>query len=55
MGRFFSLKRRYNVILSVVKVENGAYARLWDTSPQREALIWKDSIDGYKHTGSAAG
>ena len=33
----------------------GLYPRPWDTPPQRGALIWKGSIDGYFDTGNAAG
>ena len=48
-------KRRFLAIFLVVHPQQALYVRPWDTSPQREALIWKGSIDGYYTTGNAAG
>ena len=42
-------------IFPVVQSQHPFYFGPWDTSPQREAFICKDSIDGYSATGYAAG
>lgn len=45
--RLYVGMRRIFYIFPVVRRAAAQYAHQWDTSPQREALIWKGSINGY--------
>jgi hypothetical protein len=43
------------VSLPIAVFVGSAYPARWDTLPQRRALIWKDSKNGYYDTWRAAG
>lgn len=47
--------RRSSAISALAKERVAAYFDPWDTLPQRRAHIWKDTIDGTRNTGNAAG